>query len=1191
MVVRAPSPAAAATCQSTTQTAYVVTICISAPAPGATVSGDAQTAATVSVSGTSPGIQRVVFSLDSGYLLTDFSAPYTFLLPSAMWVDGSYTLSASASMRDGVTSNSASIGLTFANGVKKPPTPPSDFSAKSTAAQHPVVAAAGDGPDGSTPSDLVAGLISSWNPNLALYLGDVYEDGSVAEFYNWYGQTGWGSLASITNPVVGNHEYTGGQAPGYFGYWHQPPHYYAFTAGSWHVIALDSTSQFNETAPGTAQYVWLQDQLANHSAPCTLVYFHHPVWSVGPQGDTSFLQDMWKLMANSGVDLVLTGHDHSYQRWVPLDANGTPSATGITQFVVGTAGHGIQHFVRSDSRLAVGFDTSPAGFGALKLTLNPAGAGFVFADTNNVSKDGGAFQCSGTPTDTTPPSQVTDLSAQAPLGGVATLTWTPSVDNVGVSGYRVFRNNVLLATTLDANYRDTTVVPGATYSYQVVAIDPAGNASTPSNIASVQVPNDGGVIFADGFESGLSAWNVSGAFTVDPSAAFDGTYGAQELANGTAASATHTLVDPQTDLYYRVRFKIASQDTQTAYLMRLRTAASASLLGIYVTGTGRLGYRNDQAGASVQSTTSVTLGTWHELQVHATVAGTQGSIQVWLDGTSVPGLTNTEDLGTQAIQILQVGDNASGKTHQVAYDDVAASLGFISDTPPDTQAPSAPGTLTATAAGSAAIGLSWGAATDNVGVVAYDISRDGSPLTSVDGATTSYTDSGLSPSTTYSYTVVARDAAGNVGPASNTASATTDVAPTSGTFTFTAAADSYVDAGNPTSNYGTGTALRIDASPVQISYLRFDLSGVVGTLQSVTLRLYAEARGSHGCNVLPVADSTWGETTITWNNAPAPGAQVASCANFTAGSWVDVDLSGANLVTGDGSLSLAITDPSNTATRFSSREGTNAPQLVVVTNNAPPPTPDTQAPSAPGTLTATAAGSAAIGLSWGAATDNVGVVAYDISRDGSPLTSVDGATTSYTDSGLSPSTTYSYTVVARDAAGNVGPASNTASATTDVAPTSGTFTFTAAADSYVDAGNPTSNYGTGTALRIDASPVQISYLRFDLSGVVGTLQSVTLRLYAEARGSHGCNVLPVADSTWGETTITWNNAPAPGAQVASCANFTAGSWVDVDLSGANLVTGDGSLSLAITDPSNTATRFSSREGTNAPQLVVVTSSS
>jgi len=221
---------------------------------------------------------------------------------------------------------------------------------------------------------------------------------------------------------------------------------------------------------------------------------------------------------------------------------------------------------------------------------------------------------------------------------------------------------------------------------------------------------------------------------------------------------------------------------------------------------------------------------------------------------------------------------------------------------------------------------------------------------SVAGSTLAFTDSGLVPQTTYLYRVIARDAAGNQSDPSNDAIVTTDPAPTSGTFTFDVAADSYVDESAAAVNYGTATSLRIDASPQQISYLRFDLSGVVGTVSSVTLRLYAQANGNKGCNVLPVADSSWDETALTWNNAPARGASVATCDSFNANTWVVVDLTAAALVSGNGQLSLAISNPSSTSTRFSSREGPNPAQLVVVT--VPP---DTEKPTPPANLVAGAA--------------------------------------------------------------------------------------------------------------------------------------------------------------------------------------------------------------------------------------------
>ncbi|HSM38246.1 MAG TPA: Ig-like domain-containing protein, partial [Candidatus Limnocylindrales bacterium] len=847
MLTAAPSAVEAApACNTTTQATYAVTVCLTAPATGAVVSGDVSTTASVDITGTSPGVRRVQFDLDGGYLLTDFSAPYTFALPSAKSADGIHTLTATALLRDNVTATSAAITLSFANNNQQPPPLPTGFEARTTNVAHPVLAAAGDGPDGSPASDQVASLISSWNPDLALYLGDVYEKGSAAEFHNWYGATGWGQLAPITNPVVGNHEYENGQAPGYFGYWKSPPHYYAFDAGSWRVITLDSTSQFNETAKGTSQYQWLQQQL-NSSPPCVMVAFHHPVYSVGPQGDTASMQDIWDLMASQGVDVVLTGHDHSYQRWTPLDKKGNPNANGITQFVVGTAGHGIQGFVRSDSRMLVGFDTSPAAFGALRLTLNPSGAGFVFADTAGTARDGGALKCSGSPNDVTAPTQVTDLAASAPLGSSVNLSWTASIDDVGISQYRIFRNGALLATSYSPSYKDLAVAPGATYQYTVVARDPAGNESAPSNVAQVTLPADGGLVFVDDFESGgLSQWSPTGSIIVDSTAAFAGQYGVRATTTGSPAYATTNLATPRTDLYYRVRFKILTRDTNSVYLQRFRTAGvtlGGSLLGLYVSSTGKLGYRNDVGGASTTSGVTVTSNSWHEVQVRLTVAGAQGAVAVWYDGAPVAALSKSEDVGTAQIGQLQMGDNAPNRTHTVLFDDVAASTGFINDAvppPPDTTPPSAPGNLVATATAPDRVSLSWTAATDNVAVTGYDIYRvDGLDpeegpvfLETVPASPTAYPDV-VAPATTYSYTVRARDAAGNVGPAGNTATVTTNPLPGSGTFTFNVAADSYVDESAPTANHGTASTLRIDASPPQISYLRFDLSGVIGSVSSV----------------------------------------------------------------------------------------------------------------------------------------------------------------------------------------------------------------------------------------------------------------------------------------------------------------------------------------------------------------------
>src|SRR5690348_10388804 len=90
--------------------------------------------------------------------------------------------------------------------------------------------------------------------------------------------------------------------------------------------------------------------------------------------------------------------------------------------------------------------------------------------------------------------------------------------------------------------------------------------------------------------------------------------------------------------------------------------------------------------------------------------------------------------------------------------------------------------------------------------------------------------------------------------------------------TFTPVADSYVDSSNPTANFGTSTQIRYDASPVVHSYIRFDPEGLSGTVTKATLQIWANSSQGTGHDVFPVADTSWGETTINWNNAPAFGA-------------------------------------------------------------------------------------------------------------------------------------------------------------------------------------------------------------------------------------------------------------------------------------------------------------------------------
>ncbi|HEX2994707.1 MAG TPA: Ig-like domain-containing protein, partial [Anaerolineales bacterium] len=162
--------------------AYLVTVCITNPADGAALSGEASIAATVSVTGTNPGVQKLLFYLGGEYLLTDYTPAYTFILPTAKFVDGARLLEVEAAMRDGFISTRAAINVNFNNGIATPPVNTDTYtivSGSTPAAGRPfILAAAGDGASGEPRADQVTDLIASWNPNMFLYLGDVYDDGT-----------------------------------------------------------------------------------------------------------------------------------------------------------------------------------------------------------------------------------------------------------------------------------------------------------------------------------------------------------------------------------------------------------------------------------------------------------------------------------------------------------------------------------------------------------------------------------------------------------------------------------------------------------------------------------------------------------------------------------------------------------------------------------------------------------------------------------------------------------------------------------------------------------------------------------------------------------------------------------------------------------------------------------------------------
>ncbi|KGE18881.1 fibronectin type III domain-containing protein [Paenibacillus wynnii] len=308
----------------------------------------------------------------------------------------------------------------------------------------------------------------------------------------------------------------------------------------------------------------------------------------------------------------------------------------------------------------------------------------------------------------------------------------------------------------------------------------------------------------------------------------------------------------------------------------------------------------------------------------------------------------------------------------------------------DTQAPSVPGNLAVSGKTSSSISLTWSASTDNVGVTGYDIYRGGALAGSA--TATSFTDTGLSANTSYSYTVRAKDESGNVSGPSSSVSATTN-ASGGGTLTSYEA--------EATNNTLTGAA----AVSASTSSSGGSKVGYVGNNDG-TLQF-------NGINVSAPGTYTM---TISYLSGEARSAQLRvnggspSTVNLpSTGSWTTVGTVQTQIQLNAGNNTIHFSNPTGWAPDF---------DRIQISGGS---VGDTQAPTAPANLSVSGKTSSTVSLTWSASTDNIGVAQYVIYRNGNETGT--SAATSFTDSGLNSNTAYTYTVKARDAAGNLSAAS------------------------------------------------------------------------------------------------------------------------------------------------------------------------
>ncbi len=331
----------------------------------------------------------------------------------------------------------------------------------------PVFVGTGDIATCSSTGDTDTGNVIMGIDGTIFTTGDnVYPNGTAAEFTNCYAPTPWGdpSVKSRTRPVPGNHDWGTGATEnlnGYNGYFGanatdaNGKSYYSYDIdANWHVVNLDSECQLvpGGCGAGSLQEIWLRADLAAHASQNVIAVWHKPRYSSGAT-DYQAVQPLWDALYDAGVDILLVGHDHIYERTAPMKSGATladqPVADplfGIRQFTVGTGGeshHGLS------TPLPTSEVSTDAHYGILKLTLHPTGY-----DWNFLAIQGSTFTDSGSGTVHGPPVVCNPLSLMhTGMGGDPVSTPTNSTGCT--AGNYIAGENIALNAAPDTGWRVT----------------------------------------------------------------------------------------------------------------------------------------------------------------------------------------------------------------------------------------------------------------------------------------------------------------------------------------------------------------------------------------------------------------------------------------------------------------------------------------------------------------------------------------------------------------------------------------------------------------------------------------------------------------------------------------------------------------------------------------------------------------
>ncbi|CAL2105992.1 Por secretion system C-terminal sorting domain-containing protein [Tenacibaculum sp. 190524A02b] len=609
--------------------------------------------------------------------------------------------------------------------------------------------------------------------------------------------------------------------------------------------------------------------------------------------------------------------------------------------------------------------------------------------------------------DTQAPSTPTNLAFSNLESTSLTLSWTASTDNIGIAGYDVFQGNTNIGTATGTSFDVTSLTKNTSYSFYVRAKDFADNTSGNSNTVNVTTP--------DGPSPGTEPCTAS---TTQNSTLHITNVSFGSINNSSTNAAYNDFTTTSTNL----------------------TAGQAETLTIDLNNSHWT--LND-------------VGVWIDWNNNGTFENSEKVYDRNGAGPYSGSVTAPNTAVSNTLLRMRVRIGYGGATNSDEPCGVDTSFGEVEDysvvvnggtnPTPDTQAPTTPTNLATSNVTQTSITLNWNASTDNVGVTGYDVYQGSSLITTVTGTT--YNVTNLTANTSYTFSIRAKDAAGNVSVASNTASATTS----GNTNPNPTLPTGYCNAGRQGTN-GIGEV-------------------IFGSINNTS------ANGSYSNYTSQSTNVTVGQTiSLTVN----PTITSSNWGSNVVGAWVDWNRDGdfedsneqvLMKTPGTGGQTTNVTVPSNAqsgATKLRVRyrwannpnpcgtASTDGDEVEDYTVNIGGGTSDTQAPSNPSGLTASNITQTSLSLNWNASTDNVGVTSYRIFRNNSEIGTT--SSPSFNVTGLTASTSYSFAVSALDQAGNQSALSNTINVTT-------TGTTTPTPDYCTPtAGNPTGQHITNVTI-------------------------------------------------------------------------------------------------------------------------------